>query len=244
MPKRPRGILFDYGGTLVEEVEFNSRAGLAWLLSRAVAQPSEEQLAYIVRHADRVSAEIAERRDTFQIETPWTSLTRLIHDAFGTRFNESVTELELQFWNASVKTRPMPGAREALQGFHNANIRMGVVSNSSFSHATIRHELSKHGLADLLPVYVVSAEYAVRKPNPLIFEAAAGLLQLPVDDIWFVGDRIDTDVDGALAAGMYPIWFSPHNDSGLAGMHLAVSSWAELAKMVREADDVDGSPIL
>lgn len=33
--KRPRGMLFDYGGTLVEEVSFNARAGLDWLLARA-----------------------------------------------------------------------------------------------------------------------------------------------------------------------------------------------------------------
>jgi len=235
MATKPRGILFDYGGTLVEEVEFDTRAGLAWLLSRAVPKPDEAQLADIAKHAERVSEEVAERRDTFQIETPWSSLTRLIHDASGTRFNDPMADLELQFWNASVKTRPMPGVREALQEFHDARIRMGVVSNTSFSQATIRHELSKHGLADLLPVHVVSAEYAVRKPNPLIFEAAAGLLGLPCHEIWFVGDRLDTDIAGASAAGMNPIWFSPHNESGLAGMHLAVSSWAELARMVREA---------
>lgn len=236
MATKPRGILFDYGGTLVEEVEFNTRAGLAWLLSRAVTQPNEAQFAHLARHSDRVSSEVAERRDTFQIETPWTSLTRLIHDACGTRFHEPVADLELQFWDASVKTRPMPGVREALQEFYGAQIRMGVVSNTSFSQATIRHELSKHGLSDFLPVHVTSAEYAVRKPNPLIFEAAAGLLGLPCEDIWFVGDRIDTDIDGATAAGMNPIWFSPQNDSGFAGIHLAVSSWAELATMVREAD--------
>ena len=236
MPIRPRGILFDYGGTLVEEVEFNARAGLAWLLSRAVTRPDEDQIALIERHADRVSYEVAERRDTFQIETPWTSLTRLIHGTFGTRFFETPADLELPFWNASVKTAPMPGVKEALQEFHAAGIRMGVVSNTSFSAATIRHELSKHGFAGYLPVFVVSSEYAVRKPNPMIFEAAAGLLGLPCEDIWFIGDRIDTDIDGATAAGMYPIWFSPHDDSGLAGMHLAVSSWSELARMVREAE--------
>ena len=235
MTTKPRGILFDYGGTLVEEVEFNTRAGRAWLLSRAVTPPDEAQLAHLERHADRVSAEVAERRDTFQIETPWTSLTRLIHDACGTRFNESMADLELQFWNASVKTRAMPGVREALQEFHDAHIRMGVVSNTSFSQATIRHELSKHDLADLLPVHVTSAEYAVRKPNPLIFEAAAGLLGLPCEEIWFVGDRLETDIDGATAAGMHPIWFSPQHDAGLAGMHLAVTSWAELATIVRES---------
>ena len=235
MATKPRGILFDYGGTLVEEVEFNTRAGLEFLLSRATRKPDEAQLARILSHADRVTQEVADRRDEFQIETPWMSLTRLIHHACGIRFSESVADLELQFWNASVRTRPMPGVREALQEFHDARIRMGVLSNTSFRSATIRHELSKHGLADLLPVHVASAEYAVRKPNPLIFEAAAGLLGLPCQEIWFIGDRLDTDIAGASAAGMNPIWFSPQNDSGLAGMHLAVSSWSDLATMVREA---------
>ena len=47
MTTKPRGILFDYGGTLVEEVEFNTRAGRAWLLSRAVTPPDEAQLAHL-----------------------------------------------------------------------------------------------------------------------------------------------------------------------------------------------------
>ena len=235
MATKPRGILFDYGGTLVEEVEFDLRAGREWLLSRSVTKPDEARLARIDNHTERVTQEVADRRDQFEIETPWTSLTRLIHHACGMRFKESLRDLEVQFWDASVKTRPMPGVREALQEVHNAGIRMGVVSNTSFSSATIRHELAKHGLAELLPVHVASSEYAVRKPNPLIFEAAAGLLNLRCDEIWFIGDRLDTDIAGAVAAGMNPIWFSPRNDSGLAGMHLAVSSWADLAMMVREA---------
>jgi hypothetical protein len=33
----PQGLLFDYGGTLVEEVSVDLQAGTKWLLSRAGA---------------------------------------------------------------------------------------------------------------------------------------------------------------------------------------------------------------
>jgi hypothetical protein len=36
--RQPKGILVDYGGTLVEE-DFNPRAGTEWLLSQAVDRP-------------------------------------------------------------------------------------------------------------------------------------------------------------------------------------------------------------
>jgi putative hydrolase of the HAD superfamily len=53
---------------------------------------------------------------------------------------------------------------------------------------------------------MVSAEYAVRKPNALLFSTAAARLGLAPEEIWFVGDRLDTDIAGARSARMNPIW--------------------------------------
>jgi putative hydrolase of the HAD superfamily len=106
--KRPRGLLFDYGGTLVEEVAFDTRAGIDWLLTRAVNRPGPADVQRILQRADRVATEVSNRRDLFHIETPWPALTRLIHDACGTRFAEPLCDLELGFWDAAVKTQPMP----------------------------------------------------------------------------------------------------------------------------------------
>jgi putative hydrolase of the HAD superfamily len=234
MARRPRGLLFDYGGTLVEELEFNPRAGIERLLRAANPPPAVDRDVIFAR-ADRISREVADRRDVFQIETPWASLTRLIHDACGTRFTEPLADLELAFWNASVRTRPMPGARDALTMLKRSGIPMGVVSNSSFGQAIIRHELAKHGLADGLGVIVVSAEYAVRKPNPLIFEAAAGLLGVSPADVWFMGDRRDTDVIGARAAGMTPFLYSPQPMNDHAQREVIAASWPDFVKNFREA---------
>jgi HAD superfamily hydrolase (TIGR01509 family) len=226
----PRGLLFDYGGTLVEEVRFDVRAGNEALLARAAHKPSHINLKHVLARADRVSMEIAARRDQFQLETPWPTLTRLIHDFLGIRFVEPLAELEMMFWKASVTTKPMNGAREALEQFHRSGLPTGVVSNSSFGQDVLRYELAKHGLADRLKFIVVSAEYSVRKPSVLLLETAAAKLGVPCKDIWFVGDGLDTDVAGAKAAGMKAVWFQTNrNDHQSSDSSvLKVASWEEL----------------
>jgi putative hydrolase of the HAD superfamily len=234
----PKGLLLDYGGTLVEEVRFDDRAGNEALLARAVHNPAHISIEQVLARANRVSMEVAGRRDEFHLETPWPTLTRLIHDFLGIRFAEPMTELEMLFWRASVTTVPMPGAREALEHFHRSGLRMGVVSNCSFSQDVLRYELAKHGLADRLEFIVVSAEYSVRKPNVLLFETAAAKLGLACNEIWFVGDRLDTDVAGAKAAGMKAVWFQPGDtdpQSADASV-LKVTSWKHLLHHYGERD--------
>lgn len=233
--RRPRGLLFDYGGTLVEEVAFDPRAGNEALLARASYLDGGVTLDDVLRRAERVSRDVADRRDRFQIETPWVSLTRLIHDFFGTRFADPPSELEVAFWDASVTTRAMPGALEALSALHDRGLPMGVVSNTSFGQHVIRHELNKYGLADHLAIVVASADYVVRKPNPLLFETAAALLGVPCSDIWFVGDRLDTDVAGARAAGMTTVWLTQTTGAPPAAVDLAVASWEAFSVQVQRS---------
>ncbi len=235
MIKRPRGLLFDYGGTLVEEVAFDRRAGIELLLAHSVERRAGVSPDEIIERAERVTREVADRRDQLGIETPWASLTRLIHDYFGTRFDAPLAELELAFWNAAVQTRPMPGVREALDAFQRSGIAMGVVSNTLFGHNVIRHELAKHDLADYMAFVIASADYAVRKPDPLLLEVAAARLGVPRSEVWFVGDRLDTDVRGARAAGMTAVWFGPDAGTQHPDADLHAATWGDVAGMVRAA---------
>jgi HAD superfamily hydrolase (TIGR01549 family) len=226
----PKGLLLDYGGTLVEEVRFDPRSGNEAVLARAVQKPAHIGIEQVLARADSISKEVAARRDEFQLETPWPTLTRLVHDFLGIRFAEPMAELEMAFWKASVTTAEMPGAREALEQFYRSGIRMGVVSNCSFGQDVLRYELAKYGLAERLEFIVVSAEYSVRKPNVLLFETAAAKLGVACNDIWFVGDRLDIDVAGARAAGMKAVWFQPAdtNQQSSDVSVLKVASWKHL----------------
>jgi HAD superfamily hydrolase (TIGR01662 family) len=239
---RPRGLLFDYGGTLVEEISVDHRAGNQWLLSRALDRPSHVTLDDVIERARLVDRELACQRDQVQLETPWPTMTRLIWDFLGVRFDDPMADLEIGFWKASMHARPMPGVREALEQFRRLGIWMGVVSNTSFSERVIRYELEKHGLAEHLAFVMVSSEYCVRKPAPLLFETAAKRLGIEPADIWFVGDRLDTDVAGASAAGMTSVWLnavsSPAPESH--GAHRVASSWEDLLRQVTRSVETPG----
>jgi putative hydrolase of the HAD superfamily len=229
----PKGLLFDYGGTLVEEVRVDLRAGNEWLLSRASYRPDHVTLADVLDRAARVTKEVAGLRDQVHLETAWPTLTRLIHDFLGIRFDTPMSELEIGFWKASVTTRSMPGAREALEQMHRAGLPIAVVSNTSFGEPVIRYELETYGLTNHLAFVMVSSDYSVRKPNVLLFDTAAARLGVRPADIWFVGDRLDTDVAGAKAAGMTAVWFNTDQRTDPSGLaDLSVSHWDELVRHV------------
>jgi HAD superfamily hydrolase (TIGR01549 family) len=235
LPK-PAGLLIDYGGTLVEEVGADPRAGLEALLALASYRPEHATLERVLERVERVTTDVAARRDRYQVETPWPALTRLIHDYFGTRFSRPMEELELAFWKASVVTTPMPGARDALDELHRLGFAMGVISNSSFGSSVIRYELAKHHLTEHLSFVMVSAEYAVRKPNPLLLETAAARLGVRPTRIWCVGDRLDTDVAGARASGMAAVLFGA-TPVDRSSADLVVDSWDELVQCLRDRID-------
>jgi putative hydrolase of the HAD superfamily len=160
----------------------------------------------------------------------------LIHDFLGIRFDVPLQDLELGFWKASVHTRPMMGAKEALTQIHEFGIPYAVVSNCSFSEGVIRYELAKCGLTDHLSFIVVSAEYLARIPNRLLFDTAAARLGVESQDIWFVGDRLDTDILGAKRANMTALWFCPETQNDRSNeVDMVVSSWDEIVRHIQLA---------
>jgi len=105
-----------------------------------------------------------------------------------------------------------------------------VVSNTSFGEPVIRYELEKHGLTEHLAFVLVSSDYAVRKPSVLLFDTAAARLGVRPADIWFMGDRLDTDVAGAKAAGMSAVWFNmSQRREASPDADLTVSNWGDFA---------------
>lgn len=228
----PRGILFDYGGTLVDEVRYDPDAGLDAVLAHATTRVEGDRLRLVRERAARVAREVADRREDHHVETPWISMARLVHDAFGITFDRPWPELELTFWDAAVTTAPTPGVHEMLSACRGAGIRMAVLSNSSFSSPVITHELSKHRLDSFLDFVMVTADYAVRKPNPLVVEVAVARLGTRADDTWFIGDRLDTDIAAARTAGITAAWYDRGAGPGGASADLVIPGWHALATML------------
>jgi putative hydrolase of the HAD superfamily len=83
--------------------------------------------------------------------------------------------------------------------------RLGVVSNSSIGHQ--RRKLDIIGLlAYFGEVIVCSDPHGEAKPAPSIFHAGCALLDLPPNEVAYVGDKYTIDAVGARDAGLHPYW--------------------------------------
>lgn len=100
-----------------------------------------------------------------------------------------------------------PGVRELLEALHEKYIRVGVCTDLL---AHIQHrKLRRLKMMDDVDCLVTSEEAGVEKPASGIFNLCLEKLRLPAGEVCFVGDNLEKDVKGAIAAGLQAVWFHP-----------------------------------
>lgn len=231
--RRPEGLLFDLGNTLLGEVRFDAAAGQARLLALAIHVPPRVTAAEVQVRARQIDAAMRSRREDSLLEFRATAVTRLLYDRLGVEFGHAEAELELEFWRAAVQMRTEPNVVDALEAARR-DIPMGIVSNSGFSGRVLEDELARHGLEGRFRFVMASADYGFRKPHPLLFETAAARLGRRPEAVWFVGDSLRHDIAGARGVGMTAIWYNPTGYTAEA-IHpdAEIRDWAELPALLR-----------
>lgn len=106
-------------------------------------------------------------------------------------------------------SKVLPGSRQALELLQRVGCQTIVVSNSD---GNVERRLSDFGLRDLLNGVVDSALVKVEKPNPGIFRHALAMANVSPYQALHVGDLYSVDVQGARAAGMFPVLVDPFDN--------------------------------
>ena len=103
-------------------------------------------------------------------------------------------------------------------------------------------EGSTAGIRRLIDALVTSRDFGKAKPDPAIYAEGARRLGVPLDETVMVGDRLDTDVAGALHAGIPGIWLR-HPGAiaipGIAPSHI-IDGLAELPAWLEATSVPDG----
>lgn len=87
--------------------------------------------------------------------------------------------------------------------------RLGLLSNFDDSK-TGWEIMADTGVQDRFEAIIISADLALRKPNPKIFQRILEMLNLSAHEVLFVGDTPHHDVIGAKSVGMYAAWIDRH----------------------------------
>jgi len=207
----PDAILLDALGTLIgieppwqRLVELlEGRHGVAITLDAAVVALRAE-MAYYREHCQLAAdaATLAELRDECA-----GVLAEALGGAVARLGRAALTQVLLD----ALRFAPYPEVPGALAALRARGIRLVVLSNWDIS---LHDVLAATGLGPLVDGVVCSAEQALAKPAPGIFDAALALAGVPAVRAVHVGDSYAEDVLGARAAGIEPVLLARAPGSG------------------------------
>ena len=127
-----------------------------------------------------------------------------------------VEEPGKHLWEMTIT--PIDGALEVLSTLK-PRYRLGVISNTVGSgDAELADVLEQAGMRSLIDALVTSRDFGKAKPDPAIYAEGARRLGVPLAATCMVGDRLDTDVAGALNAGIPAIWLKHPGALEVAGI--------------------------
>jgi len=110
--------------------------------------------------------------------------------------------------------RAEPKTKETLTALKNLGLKLGIVSNTFVNGCSLDKHLKQLGILDFFTVRVYSYEFNFRKPNTRIFKIAARRIGETIENILYVGDRIDTDIKPAVKTGMQAVLKAAYTNAG------------------------------
>lgn len=120
-----------------------------------------------------------------ECDVPDAAARRLVEDVEEQRYTRAFSTFE--------------GIAEVLRDLRQRSYRIGICSNWDWD---LDRHLRANGIDVLVDFVVCSAVVGYRKPHPAIFYRVLAGAGVPADQVLFVGDNWNDDIEGAARAGM------------------------------------------
>jgi len=234
-------ILFDYGHTLLYEPDFNSLSGEEALFMYIKNNRNNLTPKQVNDFSQELFSKIGSIRD-IGLEIHERQFQRFLYEYLEIELSISLSEAETVFWDNTSAGAVMPNADRIIEYVNENGIRSGVISNIGFSGEALTWRLNRLLPQNRFEFVIASSEYMFRKPCPMLFEIALKKAGLYADDVWYCGDNIKADVEGAATVGILPVWYEDdtvenpwrYKNHGMFPNceHLHINDWLELIKVL------------
>jgi putative hydrolase of the HAD superfamily len=159
---------------------------------------------------------------------------RTLHDCGSD--DASIVEFtyERSAWLDRTTRRLYPDAAALLAYADAIDLKLALVTNGP--SGLQRDRLRSLWLEDMFKAVIVSAEVGMAKPDAGPFQLALEKLGVETGEAWYIGDSLDTDIAGALGAGLTAVWLNRNGrprSSGDPRPDLEVGSLLELVPLLR-----------
>ncbi len=204
-----RGVLLDVGGVFLVPI----RDRLLEALGQPIGSLSDAQCDRAhyegIRSLD--TADVPENEEWSIYFHGYLSSIEIPEDRL-----EAAIDTLIPVWkgpSVELWRRVLSGSVDGLRALGNADLRLGIVSNSD---GLVQEQLARNEICQVGPgpgvqvlTIVDSGVVGVAKPDPRIFDIALPSLGLDPSDVIYVGDSVKYDVRSAEGAGMTPLHFDP-----------------------------------
>ncbi|MDA1257017.1 MAG: HAD family hydrolase [Chloroflexi bacterium] len=122
-----------------------------------------------------------------------------------------------------------PDVAPALDALRSGGYVVGVVTNMSRPGADVAESMGFHDRVDFT---LSSMDVGASKPDPKMFHAALSRAGVAAKEAVHVGDQIETDVEGAMGAGLNPVLIDRHVSAPEYDACPRITSLAELPSVL------------
>lgn len=239
--KMPKMIVFDYGHTLLYEPGWDSNRGQMELLKYITKNPNKYTIDNIRQTVELIFGEHVENVRKIGYDISGQICNRTLYEYLGIEFSLSPLEMETVFWNAASAGAVMPNADKMLEYLSTHGIRTAVISNLLWSGAALEERLNRLLPNNKFEFVMTSSDYFMRKPNRILFDIALQKAGLSASEVWYCGDNVRADIEGASQVGIYPVWYDNETEKAYRGYsitetpkceHLHIHEWDELISIL------------
>lgn len=190
-----RAVMFDLDDTLIDSTSAVTAAVVAWAAEHGVddAEVAQRWLdlsdVHFARYQRREVSFLDQRRERVR-----EFLTLEVDDAAADEIFASYLARYEAGWVAFDDARP------TLRRARARGLRVAILTNGEEDHQ--RRKLERLGLTAEIDLLICSSMLSFGKPDPRAFAEALDLVGVAAAEALMVGDSLDIDIRGALAAGI------------------------------------------
>ena len=208
-----RAVVFDWGGTLTDPLNFEELTDLWTLAAQHIAPERADELRVALEEIEeQMWNRIAVDQKAFSLSDILQTASRQLGVDVAEALLEEAGTHHLDVWTPHIVHDPE--AAPTLAALKSEGLLIGLLSNTHWPRPFHERFLERDGLADLIDVRCYTSEMERTKPHPAAYRHVLKQLGVAAADAVFVGDRLYDDIYGAKTVGMRTVL---RRDRGVPG---------------------------